>query len=461
MINVQVQYIPGGLNMRKHLTVLLTICLAALVVVACSSQGNKTSESPKASDQASNITPSASSTPDAPVTLKFASWSINEAATKDALQQMADTYTSLHKNVKIEFIGIPFANIKDQTFVMASSGDAPDIIQTFTATFPTYAASDYVEPLDELLGKDYVNDLLPSYKDDYSYNGKLMGIPWAASPYVLYWNKELFKKAGLEQKPPTTYDEMLDIARKISKLKTDSGESIYGLGEPTDKLPINGMIFLKTLYSFGGSIFDANGKVNVNTPEAISAFKYYQTLANENLSPQAAKLKDLRNLFSIGRLGMYADGYYGKAVFRSLSGKGEAFDNTWESALVPAGKSGKSVSIGEAHGLVITKDSKYKKEAADFIKFLTDKDMMLLYHQKSDVVSARKSIIALPEFNTSPLDKVLNEQMGLVQGLPKNNRGLEQSYLDMADSVLRVSIGKETPEKIAADLDAKLKQSMK
>jgi multiple sugar transport system substrate-binding protein len=446
----------GGLKMRKYLNIVLTGCLTASLLAACSSQGNLPNESPKGNDQAS-----APSTPNSPVTLKFASWSINEAATKDALQQMADTYMSLHKNIKIEFIGIPFGNIKDQTFVMASSGDAPDIIQTFTASFPTYAASDIVEPLDDLLGKDYVNDLLPSYKDDYTYNGKLMGIPWAASPYVLYWNKELFKKAGLEQKPPKTIDEMLDIARKISKLKTDSGESIYGMGEPTDKLPINGMIFLKTLYSFGGSILDTNGKVNVNTPETISAFKYYQTLVSENLSPQAAKLKDLRNLFAIGRLGMYADGYYGKAVFRSLSGKGEAFDSTWEAALMPAGKSGKSVSIGEAHGLVITKDSKNKQEAANFIKFLTDKDMMLLYHQKSDVVSARKSVSSLPEFNSSPFDKALNQQMGAINALPKNNQGLEQSYLDMADSILKVTIAKETPEKIAADLDAKLKQTLK
>lgn len=444
--------------MKKSLSIVLTGCLMASLLAACSAQENTKGESTQAKDQASAT---ASGTSNAPVTLKFASWSISEAATKDALQQMADTYMNLHKNVKIEFIGIPFGNIKDQTFVMASSGDAPDIIQTFTASFPTYAASDIVEPLDDLLGKEYVNDLLPTYKEDYMYDGKLMGVPWAASPYVLYWNKELFKKAGLEQKPPQTIDEMLEIARKISKLKSDNGETVYGLGEPTDKLPINGMIFLKTLYGFGGSILDANGKVNVNTPETVAAYKYYQTLTTENLTPQAAKLKDLRNLFAIGRLGMYTDGYYGKAVFRSLSGKGEAFDSTWEAALIPSGKSGKSVSIGEAHGLVVTKDSKNKQEAANFIKFLTDKDMMLLYHQKSDVVSARKSISALPEFNQSAFDKVLNQQMSAVNGLPKNNPGLEQSYLDMADAILKVTLAKETPEKIAADLDAKLKQTMK
>jgi multiple sugar transport system substrate-binding protein len=51
--------------------------------------------------------------------------------------------------------------------------------------------------------------------------------------------------------------------------------------------------------------------------------------------------------------------------------------------------------------------------------------------------------------------------MGAINALPKNNQGLEQSYLDMADSILKVTIAKETPEKIAADLDAKLKQTLK
>jgi multiple sugar transport system substrate-binding protein len=345
---------------------------------------------------------------------------------------------------------------------MASSGNAPDIIQTFPAFFPTFATSDIVAPLDDLLGKDYINDILPSFKEDFTYKGKLMGVPWAPTPYILYYNKELFKKAGLDpNSPPKTYDDMMKMARQIAKLKTDSGEQVYGFGEATDKLPINGMIALKNIYSFGGAIFDKDGKVNVNTPEVVEAFKHYQTLANENISPSGAKLKDLRNLFSINRLGMYVDGYYGKAVFRNLSGKGEAFDQTWGAALIPAGKTGKSVSIGEAHGLVISASSKYKEAAADFVKFLTDKDMITMYHKNSDVMTARKSLSTLPEFNSSEFDKVLTEQFKYVLPLPSNNPGLEQAYLDIAEAVQKVTVAKEDPAKVVAALDAKLKQTMK
>jgi len=442
--------------MRKKLLTGLALLTALGTLAACSNSGNEGNKS--ASPAA---TSSGSAENEKPITLKFASWSISEEATKGALEEMAKKFTELHPNVTIEYIGIPFGDIKQQTFVMASSGNAPDVIQTFTATFPTYAASDIIVPLDELVGQDYIDDLLPSYKEDYSYNGKLMGVPWAPSPYVLYWNKELFKKAGLPDRAPQTYDEMLEFAAAISKLKTDSGEQIYGLGEATEKLPINGLIALRNIYSFNGSILGADGKVNVNTPEVIDTLKYYQKIVKDGLSPQGAKLKDLRNLFSIGRLGMYSDGYYGRKVFQNLSGKGEAFDAAWGAALIPTNKTSQSVSIGEAHGLVISKDSKHPEMAAEFIKFLTDEPMISLYHENSDVMSARQSISVKPAFNTSEFDKTLNEQLHLINPLPANNQGLEQAYLEIAEAVQKVTVAGESPEKAAAELDSKLKQIMK
>jgi multiple sugar transport system substrate-binding protein len=441
----------------------LAMLMALGALAACSTNNNNAPAATQSSSAPAS--PSASAEPSSenvePITLKFASWSISEEATKGALEQMAQKFTELHPNVKIEYIGIPFGDIKQQTFVMASSGNTPDIIQTFTATFPTYAASDIIVPLDDLLGKEYVDDLFPTYKEDYSYQGKLMGVPWATSPYVLYWNKELFKQAGLPDRAPQSYDEMLTFAEAISKLKTDSGEQIFGLGEATEKLPINGLIALRNIYSFNGTIFDAEGKVNVNTPEVIDTLKYYQSLVKKGLSPQGAKLKDLRNLFSIGRLGMYADGYYGRKVFQNLSGKGEAFDQVWGSALIPTNKTSESVSIGEAHGLVISKDSKHPEMAAEFLKFLTGEEMITLYHANSDVMSARKSISTLPAFNSTDFDKTLVDQITKINTLPANNPGLEQAYLEIAEAVQKVAVANESPEKVAADLDAKLKKILK
>lgn len=441
------------MNMSKTASLTLSAVLLAGTLTACAADTSQDS----AADQTGNASQSAKT--NEPIKLTFASWSISEAATKGALEEMVKKYEEKTPNVKIEFIGIPFADIKQQTFVMASTGNAPDIIQTFPAWFGSYAASDIITPLDDLMGKEYVNDLMPSFKEDFSYNGQLMGVPWAPTPYILYWNKDLFKKAGLEPKAPSTIDEMLKAAKALSELKTDSGEKIYGFGEPSDKLAINGEIALRNLYSFGGTLLDKDGKVNANTPEMVNTLNYYKKLVKDGISPSGAKLKDLRNLFSIGRLGMYVDGNYGKAVFRNLSGKGAEYDKVWGAALVPAGVSGKSVSIGEAHGLVISAESKHKQAAADFIKYLTDKEAISIYHKQSDVISARKSLSSM--FTETEFDKVLMEQMNLIQPLPKNHPGMEQAYIDIADALLKVSTDYAPTEKVAQELDAKLKVTLK
>ncbi|MCM3748206.1 sugar ABC transporter substrate-binding protein [Paenibacillus pasadenensis] len=444
------------MNMKKTALLTVSSVLMASVLAACGSESNSNSNSNTNTNAAA---PQNGETSGEPVKLTFASWSISEAATKPALEEIAKNYEAKNPNIKIEFIGIPFGDIKQQTFVMASTGNAPDIIQTFPAWFGSYAASDIVAPLDDLLGKEYVDDLLPSFKEDFSYDGKLMGVPWAATPYILYWNKELFKKAGLAEKAPATIDEMLEAAKAISKLKTDSGEDIYGFGEPSDKLAINGMIGLRNLYNFGGSLLDKDGNVNANTPEMVQTLNYYKGLVKDGIGPSGAKLKDLRNLFAIGRLGMYVDGYYGKAVSRNLSGKGEAFDKEWATAVVPAGPSGASISIGEAHGLVVSSESKNKEAAAEFIKYLTSEEAMSIYHKQSDVFSARSSLSGL--FAESDFDKVMMEQMKSIKPLPQNHPGMEQGYIDIADALLKVVSDAATPEKAAEELDAKLKTTLK
>lgn len=444
---------------KKYLRLILVIVLCLGLWTACgpnrkAEPGNE--EQPQ--ETAKEETNPAEKNGDQPITIQFATWGVSEGATNETFEKMAEAFKKIHPNVSISFVGIPFGNIKQQTFVMAASGDAPDLIQTHTAWFSTYAASDIIVPVDDLLGKDYVNDLIDSYKADYSYKGKLMGIPWAPSPVILYYNKALFEKAGLDpEKSPKTYDEMLTMARKIAQLKTDSGDKIFGLGEPTDKLPINGLHSIRNVYAFGASIYDKEGKVNVNTPEMVEMLEYYQTLSEEGLTPEAAKLKDLRNLFSIGRLGMYMDGYYGRNVFRNLSGKGKAFDSVWSAALVPVNRAGQSVSVGVAHGLVISKDSQNKQAAADFAKFLTDREMITYYHSTNDVLSARKSLSDDPALNDSEFAKICVEQLNqYTRALPENHPGMEQAFLEFATALQQVTVGKEDPEKVAKDLQTKL-----
>lgn len=452
---------------KKLMTIVLVIALV-LSMTACAEKEDKveavkTTSDNKADKDTSDSKDSSADTSEEKITLTFATWGVSEESTTGIYKEIEDSYEALNPNVDIEYIGIPFGDIKQQTFVMSATGEAPDIIQTHTAWFSTYATSDVAVPLDGLLGDDYVNDLIPSLRADYTYNGELKGIPWAPTPYVLYWNKELFEQAGLDpEQPPKTYAEMVEYAEAISQLKTANGDKIYGLGEPTDMVPINGMVALRNFYGFGGSIYDADGNVNVNTPEIVAAYDYYKHLAVNELTPTSAKLKDLRNLFSIGRLGMYMDESGARNVFRNLSGEGEAFDAKWGVSLVPFNAEEVSVSVGAAHGLVISKDSANKEAAAEFLKFVTGEDMMKAYHDAGDVLSGRESIGSLPTMVDDEFSEVCVEQLTkFSHTLPANAEGMEQAYLEIAKSLQNITLTDATAEDVVAELQNTLESLLK
>lgn len=454
--------------MLKKLISIVVIMIFVVSLIGCSEKEDQV-EAIKTTDSKENSTDTTESETntqeesDEKIVLRFATWGVSEESTSGIYKEIEDSYEALNPNVDIEYIGIPFGDIKQQTFVMAATGEAPDIIQTHTAWFSTYATSDVAIALDDLLGADYVNDLIPSLKSDYTYNGELKGVPWAPTPYVLYWNKELFEQAGLNpEQGPKTYKEMVEFGQAISELKTSNGDKIYGLGEVTDMVPINGMVALRNIYGFGGSLFDTDGKVNINTPEVVAMYDYYKQLAVEELTPTSAKLKDMRNLFSIGRLGMYMDESGARNVFRNLSGEGEAFDAKWGVSLVPYNAEDKSVSIGAAHGLVISKDCVNKDVAADFLKFVTGEDMMVAYHDAGDVLSGRQSLSVLDTMVDDDFSRVCVEQLTKYShSLPANVEGMEQAFLEIAKSLQNITLTDATSEEVVAGLQETLEDIFK
>lgn len=85
------------------------------------------------------------------------------------------------------------------------------------------------------------------------------------SPFLLYYNKDLFEKAGLDPNtPPTTYEEMLEIAPKLAELKTDDGNQVYPFGLTTASVPVSGACLTSSVYNFGGTVLDENGNLAID-----------------------------------------------------------------------------------------------------------------------------------------------------------------------------------------------------
>ncbi len=392
------------------------------------------------------------------ITLRFANWGSTEKATSDLFKKMIADFEGKNPNIKIDSVAFPYGDIKQQVLVMSAAGDVIDVVQAERPMVDSYIGSGYVSEIEHYFSKNYLNDFYPNILGDLKSGGKLYGIPWIASPWVLIYNKDLFAKAGLNPNiPPQNMAQLMDAASKLSELKDKDGNAVYGLGETTGNVPISGSSIYRVMLSFGGGIWSKKGKVVVNTKENVEAFKYLKTLYEKKYNPETAKLKDLRNLMAIGRLGMYYDQTWG---IGGVFGINPAMKSQIGMAPIPATGVTNGLSNLSAHVLCIMKDSKHKKEAAKFVEFITSKDILVNLYKQTPFFAPRMSVDNLPEFHEAML-KGAKDGVKQIVPLAKQNPNYENAYLELVNAAQRVTLAREAPETVVKNLEVKLQTILK
>ncbi|MBO5059505.1 MAG: extracellular solute-binding protein [Clostridia bacterium] len=165
---------------------------------------------------------------------KITVWS-NAAGTKDVLEKLVQEYNEnegKEKGIMIEYTvhGGDYA----QTLDMAFANDrAPDMMN-IQGERRNYVDKGYLMPIDDLPGMD---EFLAKYDEEtltrFAVDGRIYSVPTQVTAVGLIYNKDLFKKAGIvdengEAKPPRTWAEMVDAAKKI----TDVPNKVYGIALP-------------------------------------------------------------------------------------------------------------------------------------------------------------------------------------------------------------------------------------
>ncbi|RTE04262.1 ABC transporter substrate-binding protein [Paenibacillus whitsoniae] len=398
------------------------------------------------------------------VEISFANWISVEDGTKEAYNQLIAEFEKTHPNIKVKSIGIPFAQFKDQVLVSSAGGNPPDVTMSNQNFTPAFVGAKIADPLNDLLGGEMMSDIVDGSKAGVTFDGKVMAMPWAPHPSALFWNKTLFKKAGLDpEKPPTTWDEMIQDAKKIAALgKDEKGTPIYGIGETGASDSYTGNMLLRIAYSYGGKFVDDQGNIVYDQGTALKdALSYMKDMIGGKISPKGSMMSDLRPMFATGALGMIVDGDFGRTNFRNMSGKGAEFDKEWGVTTVPVGKTGKSETFFTEHQLVVSAGSKNKPEAAEFVKFLVSKEAMGIYHKLNGVMSSRKSIAALPEMNEDTYSKVFNEQMKSASPLPATNPKFDNAMKNSTDMIVIVTEGGKSPDEAISTVVPKIKELYK
>jgi len=136
------------------------------------------------------------------------------------IERMVEDFNYTHPNIEVnvEYKG-SYRDTLNASLMAAKQGQAPHIVQYFEVGSQFALDSGIFATFEEYVKKgDYamLDDFIAPVANYYKIGGKFNSIPWNSSNPILYYNKTLFKKAGLDpDNPPKTYGGVMDACEKI------------------------------------------------------------------------------------------------------------------------------------------------------------------------------------------------------------------------------------------------------
>lgn len=392
------------------------------------------------------------------ITLTFSTWTITEETFGHPIQVILGKFEESHPNVKIDVLGVPFAQYKDQLVIAATGGNPPDVIHGNSQTMVSYYGLDLLEPLDDLAPSSLINDIFATNLKGVTFDGKIMAMPWAPHPNPLLYNKALLQKAGLDpNKPPEKWADLDRMARQIAKIGTDAdGNQIWGIAIANAKQSHSGVVFEAMVLSHGGSYFDDQGKPRFDSAAMKAAFKEMKDWASNDVMPTGVWQVDIRGLFASQRVGFNSDFDGVRGIYRKTSGLGEDFDEILGAAVMPKSPvTNRSETVFTEHELAVAKASKHKELAMALVEHFIGKEMMIYYHGTNAVLSARKSISKLPEMR-NPFTDVYIEQLKTATPLPARHPAYDNAMLLVTKALERVLTNNEDIDTVLAETQAQV-----
>ncbi len=228
---------------------------------------------------------------------------------------------------------------------------------------------------------------------------QLLGVTIVGNVEMFMWRKDLTPNG------PASYDEVLANAKAQNK-PNFAGYIIRG--KATNPVVAD---FLPILWSFGGDVFDQNWNVVFDSPQSLAAVKFLveDLKGVAQADPASTDAADRDRLMAIGQ--GYESSTWPGEINTAVLGEGSTVVGKVGFEPIPKGPSGKGVGMMGNWMLGIPKASKNQQAAADFIKWMLQKDTQMTYAQ-NDGIPSRTSVLKDPSLaDKNPYFSVLADAL--------------------------------------------------
>jgi multiple sugar transport system substrate-binding protein len=359
-------------------------------------------------------------------------------------EEAAKAFEAANPGTKVQIEVVPWDNLQQKLTTDISSGANADMSIIGTRWLLDYVSQGVVTPLDQYVTPDFKGRFIDTFLSPSVMNGKVYGLPIAASARAMYYNKDIFKKAGIDN-PPSTWEELKADAAKIKAAEPDvSPYGMQGKEIETD------VYFYYALWSNGGEIVK-NGKSGLDSQAATDAAKMYKGFIDAGLTQPGVtsySREDVQNLFKQGKVATVIT-----APFLSGQIKKEAPNLSYGVAPIPAGPGGDRGTYGVTDSIVMFNNSKVKDEAWKFLDFIFTTEQRTKFDKVEGFLPVNAKEAADPYFADDPDLKVFASLLPKARFAPVI-QGWEEIAQTTSDALQTIYLGKgeiEPTLKAAAD----------
>ena len=365
----------------------------------------------------------------------------------DALKTAMPEVNVVHEGTEQEAY-----KVKMKTSMAAN--ELPDVFFNWgSATIKPYVDAELVLPLNDYLDDATMSRLLGGTTDNFTFDGKIYGLPYSVAVASLYANTALFEQYGLTI--PTNYEELVTAVETFK----ENGITPIALGENTlwPGLMIYGIMAIRMA---GTEYFNQamSGTATFQTEELIQAAQYLQNLSEMGAfgdSVMSTSQDDAVAMIKQGKAAMMFMGSW-------LNGDCEA-DDSLVKGQVDVIKfpllDGGSDNINEFHGgcgegFFVSASTEHPKEAAAVVAFITEYMSKVQYAAGSGMPAWSADLSDVSDLNRLSVEiaELTADATGYVYWLDTISEGSAADSLK--NEIAELIALQQTPEQFCADLDA-------
>ena len=353
--------------------------------------------------------------------------------------------------------------LKQKIHMSLKAGNSPDMTQQYeswTAYYNLEKGNEGLVPLDDFIKADAsfdIQDIFPVFIADNTWDGKIWTFPCTKSLPVLYYNREIFTKAGLDpDRPPKTWKEFAEFGRKLTKdLDGDGNIDQWGWSYVVDPWIVECMVLQQ-----GAKLAESDSNIlPFDREEYAHAVSFYRD-ATLGDTPYATKSSGYE--FQNDFIAQHAAMIITSSVSKSFMIDRIRFD--FAMAPLPYWTQNATIISGTNIGIFASTSPENRQVAWDFIRFFSSTDIAALWAIRTGYVPVRRSSVESEAFKEhikrDPTALAAIEQIDVAQLEPRSPVWYEVRD-QVAKAIEKVLLGEGTVEGNLKWATERMRETMK